>query len=425
MFLRPISANKQILFRYTDIASELCPKLIMDVMKRLFMVCCVAAVALSCEILDDDIEKHTYAVALDDVANVLANIPIAAGHMQEVYLAVSSSSGNGYDEEYMMLDLFAAPGTGVGEDRAPVLKSLDSGHVPLRDLIEDYVRSTPPTKSAAGIDDPSQWLSRLSESDVQIYWPFSESWDGSTLPVITFDPENDSDVNVGYKIVEEADGVRKVIEVVVDEEMAMETPVWVVNRNTDAGYTTLEMLRREDPDWGQGGGEIIVYPRAETKSSSEVRSLILKDFTMKRNYDSWFAGASEFFVKVGAFENFTASTEAELKLFNPLITDFLIVVRRNQKGIPQPFNAILFSEWTDLVDSFAFMIIEDDGGTIKDWSCTALVRVESKSYGVELKIPFHSYDDIVWRGSLGRKWFEANSNTVGHFGDVDLTFELI
>ena len=296
MSLRPISANKQILFRYTDIASELCPKLIMDVMKRLFMVCCVAAAALSCEILDDDIEKHTYAVALDDVANVLANIPIAAGHMQEVYLAVSSSSGNGYDEEYMMRDLFAAPGAGVGEDRASILKSLDSGHVPLRDLIEDYVRSTPPTKSAAGIDDPSQWLSRLSESDVQIYWPFSESWDGSTLPVITFDPENDSDVNVGYKIVEEADGVRKVIEVVVDEEMAMETPVWVVNRNTDAGYTTLEMLRREDPDWGQGGGGIIVYPRAETKSSSEVRSLILKDFTMKRNYDSWFAGASEFFV---------------------------------------------------------------------------------------------------------------------------------
>ena len=102
----------------------------------------------------------------------------------------------------------------------------------------------------------------------------------------------------------------------------------------------------------------------------------------------------------------------------------MIVVRRNQKGIPQPFNAMLFSEWTDLVDSFAFMIIEDDGGTFKEWSCTALVRVESKSYGIELKIPYRSYDDIVWRGSLGRKWFEANSNIVGHFGDVDLTFEL-
>ena len=130
-------------------------------------------------------------------------------------------------------------------------------------------------------------------------------------------------------------------------------------------------------------------------------------------------------MKVGAFEDFTATTEAELRLFTPSITDFLIVVKRNQKGTPVPFNAMVFSEWTDSVESFAFMIIEDDGGTIKDWNCTALVRIESRSYGVELKIPFHFYDDIVWRGTLGRKWFEASSGTVGHFGDVDLTFELL
>ena len=396
-------------------------------MKRFCLLCSVAAILLSCEILDDDIGKHTSdqpIVALDEVAEVLAAIPIGVAQMDEVFAAVSSSTGNGYDEEYMMRDLFIAPGSGVGEDRFPTSKGFESNGVQLRAMIEDYVMSMPVTKAAGSIKDPSQWLERLSESEVQIYWPFSDSWDGKTLPVITFDPQDNSDVNVGYRIMED-NGVRQVEEVFVDEEMAMGTPVWVVNRNTDAGYTTLEMLRKEDPEWGQGGGNIVVGQRDATKSGKEVQSLILKDFTMNRNYDSWFAGASEFFVKVGAFENFTASTEAELKLFNPLITDFLIVVRRNQKGIPQPFNAILFSEWTELVDSFAFMIIEDDGGTIKEWNCTALVRVESKSYGVELKIPFRSYDDIVWRGSLGRKWFEANSNVVGHFGDVDLTFELV
>lgn len=114
-----------------------------------------------------------------------------------------------------------------------------------------------------------------------------------------------------------------------------------------------------------------------------------------------------------------------MRLFTPSITDFLIVVKRNQVGVPVPFNAMVFSEWTDLVDSFAFMIIEDDGGTVKDWDCTAFVRVASKSYGVELKIPYHSYDDIVWRGTLGSKWFEAYSDTKCHFGDVDLTFELV
>ena len=396
-------------------------------MKRFCLLCSVAAILLSCEILDDDIGKHTSGqaiVTLDEVAEVLAAIPIGVAQMDEVFAAVSSSTGNGYDEEYLMRDLFIAPGAGVGEDRLPTSKGFDSDGVPLRAMIEDYVMSLPVTKAAGTIRDPSQWLERLSESEVQIYWPFSDSWDGKTLPVITFDPEDNSDVNVGYRITED-NGVRQVVEVLVDEEMAMGTPVWVVNRNTDAGYTTLEMLRKEDPEWGQGGGNIVVGQRDATKSGKEVQSLILKDFTMNRNYDSWFAGASEFFVKIGLFDDFTASTEAELRLYNPIITDFTVVVRRNQVGRPQPFNAVLVSEWTDLVDSFAFMIIEDDGGTIKEWSCTALVRIESKSYGVELKIPFHSYDDIVWRGSLGRKWFETNSNTVGHFGDVDLTFELI
>jgi len=200
-----------------------------------------------------------------------------------------------------------------------------------------------------------------------------------------------------------------------------------VNRNSDAEFTSLEMLRREGLGWGEGGGNIIVEPRnsLSTKSDDGVRSLLLKDFTMKRNYDSWFAGASEFFVKVGAVENFTAVTESEMQLYNPSVTDFMIVVRRDQVGKPQPFNAILVSDWTDQMVNCAFMITEDDGGTRTDWNCTALVRIASKSYGFEVKLPFNSRDDIVWRGQLAGKWLESSSNVTGHFGDIDLTFEVV
>lgn len=103
----------------------------------------------------------------------------------------------------------------------------------------------------------------------------------------------------------------------------------------------------------------------------------------------------------------------------------MIVVKRNQKGIPLPFNAVLVSEWSDQMTHCAFMITEDDGGTRTSWDCTALVRVESKSYGVELKLPFSSRDDIVWRGQLASTWFERNNRQSAHFGDVDLTFELM
>lgn len=398
--------------------------------KKLCVLFLLAASLSSCEVIDNDPDKHvqekedsTY-IQLSSVAEILSEIPLGRIHLQEVHSAVSSSSGNGYDEEYTMRNLFTDPGSGVGDDKTRVRTKTFTN--PLRDLITYHVYSMASTKADDGID-PQAYLDMLTDSDVQIYWPQSEEWDGSEMPVITFDPEDGSETNIGYRIEYKNDGSRHVQKVFVDEEMAKEQPVWVVNRNSDAGYTTLEMLRREDPAWGEGGGAIIVKPSSSPPDtrSSDVRTLLLKDFTMKRNYDSWFAGASEFFVKTGSVEDFTATTEAEMRLYSPSVTDFMIVVKRNQVGKPQPFNAVLVSDWTDQVSSCAFMITEDDGGTRTDWNCTALVRVASKSYGFEMKIPFNSRDDVVWRGQLSDRWLEQNSNVVGHFGDVDLTFEIL
>lgn len=375
----------------------------------------------SCEIVDDDIEKHVNAndttyIALEEVAAILSQIPLEPAHLNEVHTAATSSSTNGYDEEYTMRNLFSMPGAGVGDTES---KASAMPVRPLRALIEDHVRSKHFTKSSSM--DPDAYLAALMSSDMQIYWPFSDNWNGGSMPVITFDPEDGSYNNIGYRLVVEDDGSRHVEEVIVDEEMAKNVPVWVVNRNSDAGYTSLEMLRREDPQWGEGGGAIIVKP----KSKSPVKTLILKEFTMQRNYDSWFAGASEFFVKIGYVDDFTASTEAELKLYNPLVTDFMIVVKRNQVGIPQPFNAILMSDWSDQMQSCAFMITEDDGGTKTEWSGKAKVYVAGKSYGVEVTFPMNMRDEIVWRGELASQWFSQHDGEVWSFGDVDLTFQIL
>ncbi len=400
------------------------------IVNTIVLSACMLAAA-SCEILDNDPDKHvkdedsTY-VGLEEVAELLALIPLKSSHVNEVHDAVTSSSDNGYDEEYTMKNLFENPGSGVGDLE---VRSGNAYENPLRDLIRDQVYGMAATRSGADGIDPDRFLEELMSSDIQIYWPFSDSWDGDGMPIITYDPEDGSERNIGYRLVVNDDGSRRVESLVVDEALAEAEPVWVVNRNSDAGYATLEMLRREDPDWGEGGGTIIVRPSCpetlKTRAEVPVKSLILKDFTMNRSYDTWFAGASEFFVKTGSVEDFTASTEAELRLYSPTITDFLIVVKRSQIGEPLPFNAMLVSDWTGQMTHCAFMITEDDGGTITEWNCTALVRIASKSYGFEIKIPFNSRDDVVWRGQLSSRWLEANSNLVGHFGDVDLTFEVV
>lgn len=385
---------------------------------------------VSCEVVDNvakpsEGEGDTTYVDLEKVAGILAAVPLMQTHLDEVHDAVSSSSGNGYDEEYTMRHLFGNPGAGVGD------KDVRSGSEytdPLWKLIDRHVRSMAATK-ASGIDDPDMFLKMLTESDVQIYWPYSEQWNGKDMPVITFDPEDGARTNTGYRIKVEHDGSRHVEKVVVDEATAMEVPVWVVNRNTDSGYTSLEMLRREDPAWGEGGGAIIINPSkdrtSQVKSGGGMKTLVLKEFTMNRNYDSWFAGASEFFVKIGYLDNFTASTEAEMRLYNPMVTDFMIVVKRNQVGVPQPFNAILVTDWSDQVESCAFMITEDDGGTQTEWTSKAKVFVAGKSYGVEITIPLNIRDDVVWRGQLASRWFEESKDEAWPFGDVELTFDIL
>lgn len=396
-------------------------------MKKLILFGCLAgtlAVA-ACERLDrwgtpsSDEAGDPLVFTLDEVARLLAAIPVGESQVAEVRDAVATSSGNGYDEEYPMRQVFEAPGTGVGGSPSTRVEAYPE---PLRDLLTAEIRKQYGTRAL----DAEAFLDALSDSDVQIYWPFSETFEGGQAPVVTFDPGGRETKNVGW--IRQEDGT--VEEIIVDENMARERPVWVINRNRDAEFQSLEMRRREDPDWGQGG-DILVRPRAGSPAPAtraggqDFQTLILRSFKATRQFDSWFCGGSEIWVKCGAIEDFWATTEAELRLYSPSVTDFLIVVRRKDVGKELDFNAVLVSEWTGNLDNCAFMMVEDDGGTLTTWKCTAMVKYNSKSYGFDIEIPLRERDDIIWRGALTRTYIERNNGVTGHFGDVELVMELI
>ena len=57
-------------------------------MKKFYLLCLAGLLASSCEILDDDVDKHASdltAVSLSEVAQVLANIPLGPDQMSEVF----------------------------------------------------------------------------------------------------------------------------------------------------------------------------------------------------------------------------------------------------------------------------------------------------------------------------------------------------
>ena len=393
----------------------------------------VAAMLLSsaCERIDQSNDQsnvkpttvESAVLACDDlspegIVKMLSELPLTREHLKEVFDGVSSSVANGYDEEYPFANMLSHPGSGVGDEQLQT-RSPKKYSSTFRSLLST-VESASNTRSGSFLD-------ALAASGLQIYWPYSEDWDGKSMPVITFNPEEASSgtalrtglkegTNVGYLREVLPGGLWIVREVIVDEEYAKNHPVWVINRNEDAAYLTPQMFESLYPERAT---------TVSTRSYSDCRSLVLKEFKAHRNYDSWFAGGSEFFVKCGSLEGFTAQTEEELKLFSPSVTDMMINVKRKYVGKTLRFNTVLVSEWTPQLEECVFLMVEDDGGKQTSWKASGVVKIKSKSYGFEVDLPFRRNDDLVWRGKLSSNYFKKNNGKPNRFGDVSITFSFL
>ena len=358
--------------------------------------------------------------SLEEFAGILSALPMDRSHLGEVFDAVCASSENGYDEEYMLADLVGSPGAGVGDGvfRSKAAPRYDR---PLRDLLSDYFEANPsavPTRAGSS----EACLRMLEESDMQIYWPYSEDWDGKAFPIITFDPGDGSEYNYGYQAVRGEDGSVGLQSVYVDEQVAMSRPVWVINNNDDSHLVPVQSAFLDD-----AGAAALMANEAASVQGGEGDipgdRLYIRSLKMLRNYDSWFGGASEFVIKCGAVDGFRATSEEDLSKYRPSVTDCVVVVKRRQLGMSVPLGILLLTDYTPQMENIAFLVTEDDGGKVENWKCEATVKWQSKSYGFTLNIPYRDRDDIVWRGQLSRSFFERGSIVTDRFGDVEITFE--
>ena len=335
------------------------------------------------------LSANTLSVTPESVARMLSEIPISIDQVREVFQGVEVSSDNGYDEEYTFGDMLSITSRGAS--------------VSLGQMISDHVAGSSATRSTGFVEE-------LASSRLQIYWPYSDSWDKRSMPVITFIPKEDKDSNIAFCREMLPDGTPVVKELMVDESYAMEHPVWVVNWNEDAGAITPQMLEKLRPEM------------TATRAYSDFKTLRLKEFKAHRQYDSWLSGGSEFYIKCGSLKAFTADVVSDLKLYDPEITDLMIKVKRSQVGKALRYNAILVSDWSDQLSECAFLIHEDDGGKMTTWQSSGSVKIKSKSYGFEVEIPYHRNDDIVWRGKLSSNYFQKYNGISSRLGDISATF---
>lgn len=336
------------------------------------------------------------------VARMLSEVPISIDQVREVWDGVNASSANGYDEEYTFREMSVSPGSGVGDELIGTRAAIEYPE-PLFGVISRYLGESVPTRSAGISGD-------LATSGLQIYWPYSENWDKKSMPVITFCPEMALESNIAYCREELPDGTWIVKEMAVDEDYAMKNPVWVIGWNEDAGAVTPQMLEKT------GSAQVA------TRSTSDFKTLKIKEFKAHIHYDPWLSGGSEFWVKCGSLKAFTATVASDLTNYTPEITDLMIKVKRKQVGTAMRLNTVIVSEWSPQLTDCVFLIHEDDGGKMTTWKTTGEVKIKSKSYGFSVEFPYHRNDDIVWRGKLSANYFEKYNGLSNRYGDTSITF---
>jgi len=325
------------------------------------------------------------------VARTLSGIPFTIDQVREVWDGVNASSANGYDEEYTFSDMFSSPGRGVGDELSGT-RSPSVYQVPFSQLIASRLGES------------------VASSDLRIYWPYSEDWDGVSMPAITFCPEVALESHVAYQREELPGGKWIVKEIPVDEEYARKHPVWVVGWNENVGAMTPQMLEKLRPE------------ASVTRASTDFKTLKLKEFKAHVQYDPWYSGGAEFFIKCGSLKAFTATVASDLSKYTPEITDLMIKVKRKQVMTSLRYNTVLVPEWSPQLSECVFLIHEDDGGKSTTWKASGEVKIKSKAYGFSVELPYHRNDDIVWRGKLSSSYFEKNNGVPNRYGDVSITF---
>lgn len=344
---------------------------------------------------------------LSSIASILSHISINNDICKEVHEAVSSATDNGLDESYYFQEILKE-----GNNKIATRSGNPSS---LGTLIKNYF-ANPITRSA---DADAINLDLLAKSDIQIYWPYSEDWDGKTLPAITYAPEDeDQEWNYAYK--KNGD---KIDTIIVNEEYMEKNPVWIINKS-DISYEDLPNLSLKQNvknnvlflSETNENKNIDNLPYITRATGEPVYTVYLGQFMAEKQYDKIWSGGSEFAIQMGAIENMQIESIEQLKSANPQVT--YLRITRSRKDIKKKrwitLNSVLSSDWYPNENNAAFMIHEEDQGKNINWEADLSIKIKGKDFGFKAKLPFGSHDDLVYRTVYKRTFVFSTNNKEGN-----------
>lgn len=317
-----------------------------------------------------------------EVADAMQNIEVDVELVQEIHSLVTNALANGRDEEISFKKMLSdneqtrAIGSTVMKER-------------LRKLVaESYTRSAEGNQ----VFNPA-WLRGLINSDIIIYWPYSEDWDGEELPTIVVAPE-DKDVEdvEGIKITQNEDGLNYE-KIMVNEDYALEHPVWVINEKADDPdviYLNTSNLEKDEASLTRSAGNPLWVWR-------------LTEMKVTHQYDTWVDGGSEFDFRI---------IYPELEGYTSMCTKFRVNFTRKKINNEtwKPLNELMNTNWRIQQINNGLIINEFDGnGKDTTQAFTVSYTDGTNTYSTGVTYTVNDKDDDIGQLVVDRDYALQNS----------------
>jgi hypothetical protein len=373
----------------------------------LFVTCFTFSCSDEADNLAGNIENQDYPVMESSeeanfkfITEFLSDIVSNDDIVKEVKTGIETSLLYGLDEELRFREIL--------EPNDNKLRSASKSL--LAEKLEEAFGNIKMTKSATEALNGDELETFMLNDNVQIYWPYSERWDGKEIPFVTYAP-NDDDVTdiMAYRKIVNPDGTYQVESRMVNEAYAKEHPVWIINKN--------ELDYDELPDFKAGefekNGRLFVsdlLPDARNektlRAGTPVVVFYLGTLTVSTQHDSWIAGGSEF-----EFTNAQPLGPNYATTGNTVLRE---TRTRNSidNGTTGGVWKALNTDWTEAQVQNALKVVETDGGGTKNWNFSLGVKLGQNEYGISASIPFGNEDDEIYQTVLARTFItNPNSNT--------------
>lgn len=260
-------------------------------------------------------------------------------------------------------------------------------------LLSAYMPHNSFTKSGTETD-----ITNLN--DIEIYWPYSEDWDGISQPVIVLRTGNDDqyiedDKTYAYRMVAK-EGAIEMETLIVNEEYAKKNPVWVIGKS-DLPFDEIVNLKHGNYD------QTSIIPRTipETRAlpNDYVSRLMVTTLQSTQQHDDWVNGGSEYvlywffptvFDKTGAVET---NICGQIKMSRKEINNKVV----------RTINFLGNDDWIEDQLYNRLKIIEFDPG--KDMKFDIDLKGTYKGFTGELKtsITLNKTDEMILDQKLERK----------------------